>query len=800
MAWRFARGAAALLFGCCGLVALMTAIAVVVEPMPEVLRARTLARGTLVTDRHDQRIGQLRNADFELAIPLTLDEVPEVVLRAVVATEDARFYRHRGFDPFAIGRAAWQWIRHGRIVSGGSTLTQQLARSVAPRPRSVFGKWRELVVALRIETEFDKSRILEAYLNHVAFGPNTRGIAAAADEVFGKPVAVLSTGEAAALAALPRGPSHYHPSRQQQRLLVRRHYVLERMLELGLVDGATFERADREPLVVREPRHFGGSLHFLRAISQGRLDARFSSPTPPARIQTTLDANLQGRVEKLVDDAAEQLDAVAASGVAVVVLDNERAALRAYVGSRGFFDAQRLGQNDGCLALRQPGSTLKPFVYAAAFDTLAMTPTTQLFDVETSFQTSTGPFTPRNYDGRYHGLVLLREALASSLNVPAVAVIERVGVERQLALFHRFGFHSLNAPASHYGLALALGDGEVRLVELANAYATLARHGTYLPLRAIERWTDAAGVEHSTPKAAPTRVVSALTADRLLEILSDDSARAPSFGRHGTLDLAFPAATKTGTSSNHRDNWAVAVTHEFTVAVWVGNFDGRPLLHGSSGVVGAAPLMRQVMEAAMLDSPIRPLVPPSQLQLRRICKISGQAPNAWCPDVVEIRSVTGSEVPPEGRCTLHERVRIDSQNGLRAGPACRDAIERTLEHYPEPVAAWARDVGRPVLPVLASPRCPSEPRASAGGVLEVLVPAPGARYLIDPHLPEAQQQLEFEVRVPADTRSVKYEVDGKTTGDIFVPFRWKWRLSRGNHRLRVLSASGDHVETDFSVH
>ncbi|HEY5961747.1 MAG TPA: transglycosylase domain-containing protein, partial [Polyangiaceae bacterium] len=335
---------------------LVTASAVVIEPLPAALASRHFAKGTSVEDRHGQLIGQLRDADFELAVPLPLAQVPESVRRAVIASEDARFVRHRGFDPLAIGRAAWQWVRRGRIVSGGSTITQQLARSVAPRPRTLFGKWRELVIALRIESALDKSAILEAYLNHVPFGPNTRGIAAAADEVFGKPVAALSLGEAAALAALPRGPSRYHPIRQPARLLERRNYVLDRMLLLGFVDPDAARRAANEPLVARERRRFGQALHFLRALSQGRLEASPSASSIPARWRTTLDLELQTHIEKLLDDAAEQLEAVGASAAAIVVIDNASAELRAYVGSRDFFDAKRLGQNDGCLALRQPGS------------------------------------------------------------------------------------------------------------------------------------------------------------------------------------------------------------------------------------------------------------------------------------------------------------------------------------------------------------------------------------------------------------------------------------------------------------
>lgn len=775
----------------------VTAIAAVIEPMPESLRRQQHGAGLVVEDRRGRALGQVRGEDYRLAVPVTIAQVPEQLKNAVIAAEDARFYRHRGVDPIAIGRAVWQLARQRRIVSGASTITQQLARSVVARPRTLFGKWREVVVSLRIESEYDKAAILEAYLNYVPFAPTTRGIVAAADDYLGKPLKSISIAEACALAALPRGPARYHPRRHEERLLERRNRIVERMWTQGYIDADTARQARLEPMTVREGRGTARAPHFTRALAQGRLDQSAHRYAGASVVQTTLDRELQTEVEKLVRDAQVGLAEQGASAAAVAVVENETAGLLSYVGSIDFSDVSSLGQNDGCLALRQPGSALKPFVYAAGIEWSGMGPTTPLFDVQTEFDTPNGAFSPKNYDGRFHGLVLLRDALGASLNVPAVAVAQRVGVERLLSLLHGLGFQSLREPAAHYGLALALGDGEVRLLELALAYATLARYGVHRPLRVATHWSDKSGVRHELPEQPGTRVFSESTAWQVLEILADDMARIASFGRHGTLEMPFVAAVKTGTSSNHRDNWAVAVTHEVTAAVWVGNFDGRPLAHGVSGVVGAAPLLRAVLLAAMRGRPGAALFPAERLLARRICKNSGQRPGPDCKEIVTIRAIPGRA--DDGLCTLHRHVKVDPQNGLLAGPGCRDAVERVFEAYPESLMPWARGVGRPTGPTAESPRCPSALGTSQAGTLFLRVPTSGAKFLLDPHLPASQQQLPFSVKASAQTHWVEYDVDGERSGRIHPPFQWSWVLRPGRHRVRVAASNGAMDQADFSV-
>ena len=290
-----------------------------------------------------------------------------------------------------------------------------------------------------------------------------------------------------------------------------------------------------------------------------------------------------------------------------MVVENATAEVLAYVGSPDFYAQKALGQNDGARALRQPGSALKPFVYAAAMTRLGLTAATRLPDLELSLPTTEGVYTPRNYDGRFHGPVLVRDALANSLNVPAVYTASRVGPGQVLDLLHRAGFASLSESAEHYGAALALGDGEVKLTELAQAYSMLARDGAFLPLRFYRRALLASGAELSRSVPRPSAVIEPRIARVLIDILADDLARAPEFGRGGPLAFPFQVAAKTGTSKGFRDNWTVGFTREVTVAVWAGNFDGTPMT-GSTGISGAGPLFHEVMLAAMRGRAPAPLL------------------------------------------------------------------------------------------------------------------------------------------------------------------------------------------------
>ncbi len=763
------------------------------EELPSALLASSSDTSIRVLDRDGQLIRELRSKDGRLFNRVTLTELSAVVVPALLAAEDARFYRHPGVDPLAMLRAAGQALWQRKLVSGASTLTQQLARSVVPRPRTLWGKWRELAIALRIEHSLNKSQVLEAYLNRIEFGPNVRGIEAASRLYLDKPAAKLDLAEAALLVSIPRGPTLYDPQRGTRAVLMRRNRVLQRMLSQGLATADAVHTAELEPLHLMRALAQGGTEHLVQGLASGVLAPELRGERLQ-RLTTTIDSALEREVSELARRAARSIADYGASSLSVVVVENVSGEVLSYVGAPDFYAARALGQNDGARALRQPGSALKPFVYAAAMANLGMTAATRLPDLELGLPTSEGVYYPKNYDGRYHGPVLLRDALANSLNVPAVYTASRVGPEQVLALLHRAGFSSLQDSAEHYGAALALGDGEVRLSELAQAYAMLAREGEFLPLRFYRSAGLQSGAELSRGTARGPTVIDPRITRVLTDILADDLARSPEFGVGGPLAFPFPVAAKTGTSKGFRDNWTVGFTREITVAVWAGNFDGTPMV-GSTGVTGAGPLFHEVMLAAMRGRQRTPLLDHTGLVAADVCPLSGDLASDACPHRRKEWFVPGRE--PRRGCDMHEVVALDPETLLRAGPACRTTTLRTFERYPREYQNFARQALRPIAPEDFSARCPAPTKVAETTAPQLIFPSSRATFVIDPGLRD-EQEIVLEARSASDR--LTFFVDEHELATLAAPFRLPWRLAPGSHRVRVAAASGASSElTAFEV-
>ena len=717
----------------------------------------------LVLDRDGRLLREVQVGSAAVHNPVQLSELSPWVVPALVAAEDARFFSHPGVDPLAVSRALGQWLWERRLVSGASTLTQQLARTLEARPRTVRGKLREMTLALRIEASLSKEQILEQYLSRVEFGPNLIGVEAASRHYFRKPARALDLSEAAALMGLPRGPSLYDPRRRPQLFERRRLRVLARMERLGLITPAELTRAELTPMKLAEPLVARGAEHVSFALA-----LRHGGGVERARaLRTTLAGDLQREAESIARAAVSELERHDGSALSLLVLDNASGDVLAYVGSPGYFDSERSGANDGVTARRQPGSALKPFLYAAAMRDLGYGAATLLPDLPRAFTTASGSFNPRNYDQRFRGPVLLRQALGSSLNLPALEVSSRLGPERLLRTLHDFGFASLDRDAEHYGVGLALGDGEVTLLEVTRAYAALARGGELTPARLL--------LEQAEPGAS-RRVLEPELAALITDILADDAARAAGFGRDSVLALPFPVAAKTGTSKGFRDNWAVGYTREVTVGVWVGNFDGSPL-RDASGVTVAGPVFRRLMLAAMRGRSPVPLYDESLLGSTEVCALSGQAPGDACPHRRREKVARGG-LPAE-RCDLH--VRVQCAGG-----------ERVLERYGGEYLAWARAAGRPI--VERAVGCGVV--AAASGAPRVTFPREHQRFVIDPDGPARQ---EIVLAAEASAKTVRFELDGRPSAELRPPFRLPWRLTPGEHRVEVVADGRRSAVTTFSV-
>ena len=574
----------------CALIAIGVVAAAVwirLGPVPADLLSAEADASTVVLDRHGTPLYEARSGAGTRSSSLDEGDLPSVLVNATIAAEDHRFYRHPGIDPVALLRAVVRNLRVGAVVEGGSTITQQTAkilldRRLGRRHRGFLSKFREAVLAMRLEHRLSKRQILTLYLNVAPYGNQVVGAARASEVYFGVSPSLLTVGQATFLAALPQRPSAYNPYRDPKPALRRQRRIIDVLVHEKLISPDEAHTARIERLQVQPAARAFAAPHFVEMV----LAAHAASK--PARVTTTLDATLQATVADIVRAHQQSLAQHGAHNVAVVVLDNATSEWLAWEGSGNYFDRDNGGAINGGSTLRQPGSALKPFVYALGFET-GETPASVLPDIPSTYPTAEPGivYTPRNYDGAFHGPLRARQALAGSQNVPAVALASRVGVPDLLRLLRSAGFSAFDKTASHYGLGVALGNAEVTLADLVSGYAVFARGGVWQEPRAI--------VSDAPPETR--RVLSPRAAFWVTDILSDDDARAYVFGRGGSLEFPFSVAVKTGTSQAYRDNWTVGYTHEVTVGVWVGNFDRRPLI-GSSGVTGAAPIFHAVMLAA----------------------------------------------------------------------------------------------------------------------------------------------------------------------------------------------------------
>jgi penicillin-binding protein 1C len=670
---------------------------------------------------------------------------------ATLSAEDRRFHEHGGVDWPATARALGAALREGAPQSGASTITQQLVKLVRPGPRTFGRKLAEMWLARRIERAWGKDRILEEYLNRLDYGNLQTGIAAASRFYFGKPPADLSAAEAAFLAGLPRAPGRLNPHADFAAARARQHWVLGRMLATGRLDAAAHARAIAEPLRLAAPKHAFAAPHFVDLLLQRR------NMLPPAGgpVRTTLDLELNRFVEQCLVEQLQKITVHHAGSAAAVVIHNPTGEVLAMAAAGGDYFQAGTGQFNGAWIIRSPGSAVKPFTYLLALERGA-NPGTVVPDVPTEFPTPSGLYRPNNYNHRFHGPVSLRSALGNSLNVGAIRALQLGGGP---AALHRrlqdLGLGTLDRPAEHYGLGLTLGNGEVRLLELTNAYATIGRLGVHRPFRLLMR---------ESGEGAGGRPVCDPRATYLLaDMLADNSARAASFGLNSYLAFDFPVACKTGTSSDYRDNWALGCTPEFSVGVWVGNMDGSPM-RGITGVTGAAPVLHQVFTHLHEQRGTSWFAMPKGIESYVIHPLTGRRPADGQPGGFREKCLW----PPEPARASD----FDAQGRVVLPPA---------------YAAW-----------LASPQNnlgDLAARAAPAPALRILQPTPGTVYYLDPDLPAAAQRIALRVEsgAPVAWTCGTLPIDASES-------RTSASLRTGRHVLTARdTATGSTVETWIEV-
>ncbi len=669
-------------------------------PAPTELRNRqSVFVSSKIFDRESRLLYEVTDPHGGRRTYVDLEDVSPHLINATIATEDRDYWRHPGFDPVALARAVYYVLSEGEIVSGASTIPQQLARMLLlPEERfeqSARRKIREIVLAAEITRVYDKDTILEIYLNELNYGNRAYGIQAAAETYFETDAADLTLPQASFLAGLPQLPATYDPfGGGLERALSRQKDVLRLMVQDGRISPEQAEQAAaemRSHTFVQPDLDAGRAPHFVvyvRQIVEELYGAEALYRGAGLRIHTSLNPTLQAEAERAVREGVAALADRHVTNGALVAVEPETGQILAMVGSTDFYDESIDGQVNVALRCRQPGSSIKPLTYVTSFE-YGWTPATLFWDVRTEFPDGVNPpYVPLNYDRTYHGPVLLRDALANSYNVPAVEALYFVGVDGLLTMASRLGVDSLVHPESEcpeypydappsYGLALTLGGGEVKLLEMTGAFAAFANQGFLMepdPILWIEDSRGKVLVDHRSPRGE--QVISPEHAYLISDILDDDQARCAAFGCPSVLELDRPAAVKTGTTDDYRDAWAIGYTPDIAAGVWVGNSDNSEMVE-VPGARGAGPIWRSFMEAAHADRPVRDFPRPSGVVEHQICADSGARPTEYCPER-QTELFARGQPPLDASHDWYQMVEIDALTGLRANEFCPDHVVREL--------------------------------------------------------------------------------------------------------------------------
>ncbi len=719
---------------------------------PTELLDKSEATALVIRDSHGAVLRQEATSAGLRENWIPLEEVSQHLIDATLASEDNEFYKHGGVDWTALARASWLNIRGRKLAYGGSTLTMQLARLTAQTKRTAFGKLKQTVLAGRLERQLSKAEILEQYLNRVYYGNGAWGAEQASRLYFDKSASELSVGEASLLAVFPRGPSFYNPYRHWKRSIERRAHILGLMESHGYIDKDSRSLAERTPISVVKKRPNFRAPHFAEFVKE-RLPEGFRQGT---EVQTTLDYDLQRHLEVAVRSHVDKLHGRNLTQASVVVLRNSDGAVLAMVGSADYNNAKKNGAFNGVTARLRPGSTLKPFVYAAAMEQ-GDTPATMAYDL--ALPADAHQFYIK--DVKSHGFARYRESLAGSYNLSAVHTLQRVGIPRALEKMRSAGLWTLDKEDEDYDWGLAIGHAEVRLLDLTAAFSTFGRGGIPLRVRAIDNVSAQDGRSYREPVVQGERVYSEEVAYQIFDILSDADARKPMFGDRVPMNLPFPVALKTGTTKAYTDLWALGTTAEYTVGVWGGNFDGTPTYQVMS-LQGATPLMRAVYTAiaARYGDPTAP-PRPDAIVTAKVCPLSGKLPGPHCDHRKNELFVSG-RLPTE-TCDWHQVI-----------------CDQETIVYPTVLRPWIDFYGLSNADELS---CESEEelalRAEPEGRLRIVAPVADARFLLEEHRPPQFQRPPLAA-LPARAK-VQWFIDDVPASE--------WVPSIGEHKVRV--ARGD---------
>ena len=729
---------------------------------------------TIFKDRGGSVLRWIPAANGERHIWTPLNNIPDIVKNAFISAEDHRFYSHPGIDALAILRAVRSNFIEGRIVSGASTLTQQLSRLTYPRKRTYYDKLVEILRSLRIELSLDKEQILELYLNRVPLGNNLLGVKAGSMVYFGKSLSRLTYSEAALLASLPKAPGKLNPYGRNASLLIeRKNWVLRKMRINGHISSDMLSSSLKD-IPILKPKSFPfGAPHLINQVLQVSRNGNHT---------TTIDLKLQSRVEQILKSHQFRLKRKTAHQASVVILNNKNSEILSLVGAIEY-SSRHQGFNNGANALRSPGSTLKPFLFAQALDS-GLNTATVLEDIEKKYTSPQGVYRPVNFNKKSYGPVSMRNALGNSLNQTAVSLLNTIGYSSFYETLQ--SLELINFPQrgpEHYGLGMVIGNPEVTLVQLASAYATLARGGYFIPAKYF--------VNDKSSKG--TRIYSEEASYILTDMLSDPSARNLTFGDFFNQKLPFKIALKTGTSTNYRDGWIVGYTPQHTIAIWVGNFNGQPTT-GMSGAEAGGPVLVDILNELYPNGFSSSFSNPKGVLSSEVCSYSGMKPNKFCPHTKRELFIAGME--PEEICNYHNEPggthNLPPQFATWLHGKYKKGVEGNYR-----LAGFSRDLAKTFQVENRIYKNTERRYESTAPSIQITSPVNGEIFIMD--LNRGAYQIELDASSSLPVPEITWYVDGKEYDKVGPPYKTKWRLSKGTHTITAVGPghSGDSVEVEM---
>jgi len=769
---RFRKTAVLFVSAFCVLILLGISIYTAIGPLPQ--ESLTPPPSPVILDRYGKPLRFFLASDDRWRFYTSLQEIDPNMIKALIAYEDQWFYFHPGVNPFSLLRALLQNYRAKEIVSGGSTLTMQLARMLEQRPRTYKSKIIEILRAIQLECRFSKKDILTFYFNMAPYGGNIQGIATASWFYFGKAPDRLSPSEIALLVSLPQSPEERRPDLHPASAKKGRDRVLLRLLQKGLISEEDYQRAIQTEVPAKRQ-----DLPMIAPHLAEMLKNRAGSN---GRVVSTIDRNLQILCEQKLKNHIAKLRQRGIKNGSIVVIENQSRNVRALVGSPDFFDIQSNGQVNTAIAPRSPGSTLKPFLYARGLDEGLVSPELLVPDVPSKY----ADYEPENYDDTYRGMVSVKDALINSLNVPAVAIEAQLKDKGIYSILKKAKFKSIQKDRSYYGLAIILGGCGVNLLELTNLYATLATNGIFKPYRILLSDQVSEGEQFFS------RAASYIISDILSQV------KRPDFANELIPSSSLPLiAWKTGTSYGRKDAWSIGYDPTWTIGVWIGNAtgEGNPELVGA---LSAAPLLFEIFDALEPGKNQKWFQKPPEVGFRKVCALSGMIPTSACPHTKEEMFIYN--VSPSKPCNFHLKFDIDKKTGARLCSHCRQGrtyFEKTFVKWPQEVANWMKANNLPVEEI--PPHLTSCPYQDQGNPPQIISPIDGDRFVLRQGISPDLQQIKLKAAVDNRIKTIYWFIDGKilfkgppTETVFYLP-------SPGEHKLVCMDDEGRKSTVIFSV-